>query len=78
MMDDEKIHRHKVVIMQNVYRMNVYKEYAIKHLESLIAELEHCKEQEKWIQYKETLAKIDLDVLDIDWEEELEGNTGFG
>ena len=71
-MDNEKLYRHIVSIMSNIYRMNIHYEYAVKHLESLIAELETTSEQGKWKQYKDTLANIDLDVLDIDWEKELE------
>lgn len=71
-MDDEKLYRHIVSIMSNIYRMNIHYEYAVRHLESIIDELETTDEQEKWKKYKDTLTNIDLDVLDIDWEKELE------
>lgn len=71
-MDDDKLYRHIVSIMSNIYRMNIHYEYAIRHLESLIDELETTDEQKKWMQYKDTLTNIDLDVLDLDWEKEIE------
>lgn len=79
-MDNEKLYRHIVVIMQNIYRINVCYEYAITHLDSLIAELETTEEQEKWIRYKDTLMKsIDLDGdINLDWEKELERYEGYG
>ena len=75
-MDDERLLRHVRVIMQNIYRMNVHHEYAQKHLEMMIAELEGFDDQKMWIEYSKKVNDVEKAFRElnngIDWEKEIE------
>lgn len=72
-MDNEKIYRHVLVISQNIDRMTIHYDYAVRHLQNLVQELEGSGDKEKWeriLELLESNQKIFEEANDVDWEKE--------
>ena len=72
-MDNEKIYRHVLVISQNIDRMTIHYDYAVRHLQNLVQEMEGSGDVEKWRELLELLEsnqKVFEEVNNVDWEKE--------
>ena len=72
-MDNEKIYRHVLVISQNIDRMTIHYDYAVRHLQNLVQEMEGSEDVEKWRELLELLEsnqKVFEEVNNVDWEKE--------
>lgn len=72
-MDNERIYRHILVISQNIDRMTIHYDYAKRHLENLVQELEGSEEAKKWNDLLELLLSNEClfeEVGNVDFKKE--------